>query len=142
MFGSQACRVIGPTSSQNRWAITVGAMLQKPLRPGQGPGVSVGFLGFGCFLFGFRPCFLPPGPIVESAFLWRCFRWQKPPCSQYCHCACCATAVMRRVVPISEDLSGSGSLLLLHPVWPPARFLFGVANSSSPLCGNPCFIQE
>jgi hypothetical protein len=31
----------------------------------------VGFCGFWTFFLGFRPCFLPPGPILEPVLPWR-----------------------------------------------------------------------
>ncbi len=43
---------------------------------------------------------------------------------------------------ISEDLSDSGSLPLLYPVGPPARFLFEVAYSCSLLLGKPFFVLK
>ncbi len=50
---------------------TVGALIQKPLRPGQGPWVSVVFVVFGRFPLVFGLVSYPPGPILESVFLWR-----------------------------------------------------------------------
>ncbi len=44
---------------------TVRALIRKPLRSGQGPLVSLGFLFFWLFSLGSRPGFLPPWPYVR-----------------------------------------------------------------------------
>ena len=54
-----------------RARLTVGALIQKILRPGQGPSVSVFFVVVGRFPLVFGLVSYPPGPILESVFLWR-----------------------------------------------------------------------
>jgi hypothetical protein len=61
---------------------TVMVLIQTPLRSGQGAWVSVVFL----YVLGGFPLVsgrlsYPPGPILGSVFLWRCFCRRKPLCS-------------------------------------------------------------
>ena len=51
--------------------VTVRAVIQKPLRPGHGPLVSVVFGVLGSFLVVFGIDSYPPGPILGSVFLFR-----------------------------------------------------------------------
>ncbi len=74
-----------PTCKPMAFSLTVRALIQKPLRSGQGPWVSVGFRGFWSCSFGFRRVFVPPGPILESAFLWPWFCRQNTPCTGCLH---------------------------------------------------------
>ncbi len=53
--------------------------MQKPLRSGQSPSISVDFLVLLVVFLWFPAGFLPPGPILESVFLWQCFCRQDPP---------------------------------------------------------------
>ncbi len=48
-----------------------------------GPAGKKGFGVFGGFPWVSGLVSYPPGPILESAFLWRCFCRQKPPCSGF-----------------------------------------------------------
>ncbi len=65
---------------------TVRALIEKPLRAGHRfPWVS-------------GRVFYPPGPILESVFLWPCFCRQRPPCTR--------KLVLRRNVPKDKIQTG------------------------------------
>jgi hypothetical protein len=51
---------------------------------GKVPEFSVGFRGVWSLSLGFRPGYIPSGPMLGSVFLWRCCCRQKPPCTGVC----------------------------------------------------------
>ena len=56
------------------------ALVQKPLKSGQDPWVSVGFRGFRSFSLGFRPALPPSRPYFRVCVSAAVFCRQKPPC--------------------------------------------------------------
>ncbi len=95
--GPKSCRFIGFGGVRgpklNRFTLFCGlhgpGIPRSRVYPGPrvspvGRGRVLDFLGFFCVCWSFslssRPAFQPPGPILRSAFLWRCFCRHKPPC--------------------------------------------------------------
>ncbi len=96
------------------------SLMQVPLRSRQGPGVSVDvhcFCRFPCWAPGRLG--YPPGSILGSVFLWRCFCRHKPHCSSSRDSGFCTCTKFGRLPPpkLYVHVKGSRSLSTHRAGW-------------------------